>query len=311
MKRKFTFIQLFMVSLFCMMALAATAQKSRRISFQGFLRDASGKAVEDGRNTIIFKLYSVPQGGTAEWTETQDLNILGGVCSTHFGGNANPLEGLDWGTKTYYVGITVQGIELTPRTELTFAPYALGAAKAQESVCSGAIGDIKHSILNPTQFAAANGSCWVPMDGRALAPTDKYRQITGFTSLPDAGGLFFRGQEFDNSPTTSDPDRTTATAVGTFQDQAMLSHTHTGTMSDNTHAHTFDRVTPPITTPFNSTALGTKSYNFFDYFEKLQSTLNIQTAPVSGHTHTLTLGNAGGTENRPKNLNFWVYIRIN
>ena len=291
------------------MATASTfAQKSRKISFQGFLRDASGKAVEDGRNTIIFKLYSVPQGGTAEWTETQDLNILGGVCSTHFGGNANPLEGLDWGSKTYYVGITVQGIELTPRTELTFAPYALGAAKAQESVCSGAVGDIKQSILNPTQFAAANGSCWVPMDGRALAPTDKYRQITGFTSLPDAGGLFFRGQEFDNSPTTSDPDRTTATAVGTFQDQAILSHTHTGTLAaGGKHRHNYTGM-QDIIEGLNLTPNEDNS-PFGESQFYITSSPTTTTAP--NHTHTLTIDNVGGTETRPKNLNFWVYIRIN
>jgi hypothetical protein len=285
---------------------ATIAQKSRKISFQGFLRDASGKAVEDGRQTIIFKLYSAPQGGVAEWTETQELNVFGGVCSTHLGGNTNPLEGLDWGTKTYYVGVTVQGLELTPRTELTFAPYALGAAKAQESICSGAVGDIKHSILNPTQFAAANGSCWVPMDGRALAPTDKYRQITGLTSIPDAGGLFFRGQEFDNSP-NNDPDRTTATAIGTLQDQALLSHTHTGSMSTDSHYHNYASLSNISTTS------GLAGYNFNGLpFSKFYPLGNVQTTDSEpNHTHTFTIDSAGGTETRPKNLNFWVYIRIN
>ena len=307
MKRTFTLTKLFLWVSCCCLVLAfdANAQKSRKISFQGFLRDASGKAVEDGRQTIIFKLYSVPQGGAAEWTDTQELNILGGVCSTHFGGNANSLEGLDWGSKTYYVGITVQGIELSPRTELTFAPYALGAAKAQESVCSGAVGDIKQSILNPTQFAAANGSCWVPMDGRALATTDKYRQITGFTSIPDAGGLFFRGQEFDNSPTTSDPDRTAATPIGTLQDQALLSHSHTGSTNTNGHFHTFSAVSGPSNT-YGLAGYNLGSGNFQKY---VPTTVGTDSAP--NHTHTFTIDNAGQIETRPKNLNFWVYIRIN
>lgn len=311
MKRTFTPTKTLVMIIvgFWAFALTANAQKTRRVSFQGLLRDASGKAVADGKQSIIFKLYSVPVGGAAEWTDTQDVNVFGGVCSTHLGSGTNPIEGLDWGAKTYYVGVTVQNIELTPRTELTFAPYSIGTPKAQEVVCTGAVGDIKHSLLNPTQFAAANGSCWVPMDGRALATTDKYRQVTGLTTLPDAGGLFFRGQEFSNSP-NNDPDRTTATAIGTFQDQALMSHTHASTLAaGGRHAHSYNS---PKTLFTNSSTLLTnlRLSNFpADYANYRDYTLTTNTNP--NHTHTITIANVGGVETRPKNLNFWVYIRIN
>jgi len=174
--------------------LSANAQQAKKISLQGFLKDANGKAVADGQQSITFKLYTQEAGGTAEWTEDQTVNVFGGVYSTHLGKTV-PLENLNWGASTYYVGVTVQGTELTPRTELTFAPYSLGSPKAQEVVCSGAVGDIKHSILNPTQCAAVNGNCWVPIDGRALAATDKLRQITCMTTVTKAGGVFLRSQD--------------------------------------------------------------------------------------------------------------------
>ncbi|MFY7908385.1 MAG: hypothetical protein ACOVO2_02475, partial [Emticicia sp.] len=169
MKKNFTISKIAPLAfLICFFALTeVAAQQTKKISLQGFLKDANGKAVADGQQSIIFKLYTSPTGGTAAWTDTQNINVFGGVYSTHLGSTTNPLDNLDWGRETYYVGVTVQGTELVPRTELTFAPYSLGSPKAQEVVCSGAVGDIKHSILNPTQFKAVNGDCWVPMDGTA------------------------------------------------------------------------------------------------------------------------------------------------
>jgi hypothetical protein len=289
------------------------AQQSKKISLQGFLKDANGKAVTDGQQNITFKLYTTETAGTAAWTEDQNVNVFGGVYSTHLGKTVS-LESLNWGANTYYVGVTVQGTELTPRTELTFAPYSLGSPKAQEVVCSGAVGDIKHSILNPTQFAAVNGSCWVPMDGRALATTDKLRQITGATSLPDGGGLFIRSQEFSGSP-NHDPDRTPSTAIASFQDQAMQSHTHSfngGTSSDGNHSHSF-------ALPYRNEE-GGWGQNGFSAFKITDRSIDAfngrQTDSAGSHSHSFsgTTNNHNGfsaNETRSKNLNFWVYIRIN
>ena len=203
---------------------SAVAQQSKKISLQGFLKDANGKAVADGQQSVTFKLYTVESGGTAAWTEDQTINVFGGVYSTYLGKSVN-LDNLNWGASNYYVGVTIQGVELSPRTELTFAPYSLGSPKSQEVVCSGAVGDVKHSILNPTEFVAVNGSCWVPMDGRALATTDRLRQITGRTSLPNGGGLFIRSQEFSNS-SDYDPERSSGSAIATIQGESFSSHGH-------------------------------------------------------------------------------------
>jgi hypothetical protein len=291
-------------------ATASTFAQSKKISLQGFLKDANGKAVADGSQSITFKLYTVATGGTAAWTDDQTINVYGGVYSTHLGSVANPVDALNWGSSTYYVGVTVQGTELTPRTELTFAPYSLGSPKAQEVVCSGAVGDVKYSILDPTQFAAVNGSCWVPMDGRALIATDKLRIITGLTTLPNAGGLFLRGQEFAGQTTNHDPDRTSTTAIATLQDQAMQTHQHpfsgaTNTSGSHTHGY-YDKEFNFGSSPHRAVTGGGEGN--VDRYRDTNSAGD-HSHPFSGTTNNNS-GNSAA-ETRPKNLNLWTYIRIN
>lgn len=298
------FKPLLLALLCCGMVWVAEAQQVKKVPVQGFLKDASGKALADGPQSITFKLYTVLTGGTADWTDTQTVNVFGGVYSTVLGSDTNPLDVLNWGVNTYYLGITIQGTELTPRTELTYAPTSLGVSIAQEEICSGAVGDVKYSILEPAVFAAVNGSCWVPMDGRALATTDKLRQITGITNVPNGGGVFLRNQEFETSPATQDPDRTFASPIATLQEQSFLSHSHTGgtTSSDGYHRHSYSQYTVQMS-------------NSNQHFQALPGNIGLLYSSASTstntHNHTVTLNNTGGAETRPKNLNFWVYIRIN
>ena len=307
MKENNISIKPFLLALLCCWVgiLGANAQQTRKLSLQGFLKDANGKAIADGPQTIMFRLYSVATGGTAEWTDTQTISIFGGVYSTKLGSSTNPLDNLNWNTKTYYLGISVQGTELLPRTEMLYASYSLGSPKAQEVVCSGAVGDVKFSNLNPTQFSAANGDCWVPMDGRALATTDRLRMLTGLTTLPNGGGMFLRSQEFANTTATTDPDRTATSPIATFQDQSMLGHTHTtSNVSDYSHKHT---LTISTIGGAGSGSYTTTTYNNYNVYQIL-TTVGTETA---FHSHTVTTGNSNGTETRPKNLNAWLYIRIN
>lgn len=307
MKKNSISVKPFLLALLCCWVgiLGVNAQQTRKLSLQGFLKDANGKAIADGQQTITFSLYSVATGGTAEWTDTQTINIFGGVYSTTLGSSTNPLDNLNWNTKTYYVGVTVQGTELLPRTEMLYAAYSLGSPKAQEVVCSGAVGDVKFSNLNPTQFAAVNGDCWVPMDGRALATTDKLRQLTGLTTLPNGGGMFLRSQEFANTPATTDPDRTATSPIATFQDQSMLGHTHTtSNVSSHSHSHT---ATSASIGSAGSGSYTTTTFNNYNVYHAI-TTLGME---ASSHSHTVTTNNSNGTETRPKNLNAWLYIRIN
>lgn len=316
MKTTFTLSKLiplvFIIGIFFM--FETSAQQAKKISLQGFLKDANGKAVADGQQNITFKLYTQEAGGTAEWTEDQSINVFGGVYSTHLGKTVS-LENLNWGAKTYYVGVTVQGTELTPRTELTFAPYSLGSPKAQEVVCSGAVGDIKHSILNPTQFRQVNGDCWVPMDGTSMAGS-KLAAILGTNTLPNGGGLFIRSQEFSN--TDYDQDRTTSSAIAQIQNESFRTHDHYtslpvsgNTNSDGSHSHSF----PVHGSSSDGRVDPGKSFNAVQGVDRAVE--SYQNVSSGGHSHSIS-GSAtgytnpnGGTETRPDNINFWVYIRVN
>ncbi len=323
MKKSFTLLKLVHCTLILMIIFCfdVSGQQTKRISLQGFLKDANGKAIADGSQDVIFKLYTQESGGVAAWTEAQTLNVYGGVYSTHLG-KTQSLESLDWGVSTYYVGVTIQGTELIPRTELTFAPYSLGAPKAQEVVCSGAVGDVKYSILNPTQFAAVNGSCWVPMDGRALLTTDKLRQITSMTSVPNGGGLFIRAQE--NSSSNNDPDRDSNSPIAVIQQDAFKDHQHAlsniavsanGTTSSNgAHNHTVtDSYFSGSSNDWRGGGESSGGYVGSNLTQDVTTTTNgahTHTVNVSGYANGITNG-IGGLENRPKNINFYVYIRIN
>jgi len=269
-----------------------------KISIQGTLKTAAGASVPDGPQAVTFRLYTQDMGGTHLWEEAATVDVIGGIYS-HYLGSVTALNPGDFAS-TLYLGVRIGSYELTPRTELSYAPYALSVAFAQKVVCSGAVGDVKYSILNPTQFAAVNGDCWVPMDGRALAVSDQLRTITGLTSVPNAGGYFFRSQEFSGGPDV-DPARSSGSTIATAQNDETRSHNHSMQAAGN-HNH----------------SLGTRGFlvgaaaaglNYATGADGSFDDSDISTFSAGSHTHTID--NTGGNETRPKNLNLWTYIRIN
>lgn len=275
-----------------------------RISIQGTLKSANGTSVSDGIYNVTFKLYRNEMGGTALWQETASVDVIGSIYS-HYLGSVTPLDAADFDS-TLYLGVVVGNFELTPRTELSYSPYAFSVAVAQTVVCSGAVGDVKYSILNPTQFAAENGACWVPMDGRALASTDRLRVVTGWTNVPNAGGLFFRAQDFGGPnvapgvPSNNDPERDHTTAIASIQQDELKKHDHNTSMEgSHTHGIPYGKDNLDNSTLEGQWAPGDT------YFPNYTN----QSGEAGGHTHTISL--TGGAETRPKNMNIWVYIRIN
>jgi hypothetical protein len=269
----------------------AAQQTVSRISIQGTLKSSNGASVADGNYTVRFLLYDVPTGGTALWQEDATVEVIGGIYS-HYLGSVVQLDGSDFGS-TLYLGVRIGNFELQPRTELTYAPYTFGANVAQKVVCSGAVGDVKYSILDPVKFAQVNGDCWVPMDGRPLTSTDALSQLAGLSSLPNAGGLFVRAQDFANSD--NDPDRDSNSPVATMQGDDFKSHNHN--ITDPGHNHTGGAFWPAGGWPEQNQAGNPQDYTMFT---------NTGTS-----TTGITINNTGGTETRPKNINLWVYIRIN
>jgi len=106
------------------------------ISYQGVLRDGAGTPLADGIYTMAFAIYDVETGGTALWTEQQDVEVTDGIFSVHLG-SVSPLSVIDFDVP-YWLGTSVGGDpELAPRTALTTAPYAAHAAYADVALASG------------------------------------------------------------------------------------------------------------------------------------------------------------------------------
>ncbi len=271
------------------------AAQNPKISIQGTLKTASGASVSDGPQMVTFRLYNVAIGGTHLWEEVATVDVVGGIYS-HYLGSITALNAGDFAT-TLYLGVRIGSYELTPRSELSYSPYAFSV---YTTVCSGAVGDVKYSILNPTQFAQANGACWVPMDGRALAVSDQLRTQFGFTNVPDAGGLFLRAQEFSGSP-DRDPSRDSNSPIGAFQDQAVQTHNHN--VTDPGHAHSFND-------SYRQT--GGTSYNIAGGERFSSDNLTSSSDNTASNTTGVSIPSTGnGPETRPKNINLWAYIRIN
>ncbi len=226
-------------------------------------------------------------------------------------GSVTDISALPWDVP-YFVGVTVQGVELTPRTELTYAPYSFGTNKAQTVVCSGALGDVKYSILNPTQFATVNGDCWVPMDGRSMVESTLATKIGG-SNVPNGSGLFLRNHEFNEG---NDPSRTVATPIASIQDDDNKIHNHVGgTSLEGAHTHTHNAN--------GGDYLGSAGITFMDgtitesTSDSGPNQINIRAHKAliidnaGGHSHSFITTTSGGPETRPKNMDFYVYIRIN
>ena len=137
MKNLYSFKTIMFTFIVILALVLNTNAQSKKISMQGFLKDANGKAVVDGNKVLTFKIYDTQTGGTALWSNVfSTVPISGGVYAVQLGSGKNAanidteISSLPWNVP-YYVGITVESeTELTPRTEFTYAPYTFAVNKS-------------------------------------------------------------------------------------------------------------------------------------------------------------------------------------
>ena len=147
-------------ALLAVLATGAEAQIPRLISYQGYLTDAGGAPITGTRN-LTFSLYTVASGGTALWTETHaNVAITAGVFEVYLGINSNlNLVAFD---VPYWLSTKVNtDPDLTPRTRLAAAPYALRSLTTQtpdthwtvngNNLIAGVTGNIGIGAAVPTE----------------------------------------------------------------------------------------------------------------------------------------------------------------
>ncbi len=213
--------------IFLLFAINLYSQAPKTLNYQGYLTDSGGNSVSDGNQNITFRIYNVSTGGVALWTEARTVTTSDGVFSVVLGENT-PID-LAFDTQ-YYLGITVGGSELSPRTKIS-------------SVSTAFNGVPPGSVLPYFGTSAPTG--WLLCDGSAISRTtySSLFSIIGVSSgngdgvttfnLPDLRGRFLRG--VDNGA-GNDPDvagRTASNAggnigdnVGSLQGDELKSHTH-------------------------------------------------------------------------------------
>lgn len=137
---------------------------------------------------------------------------------------------------------------------------------------------------------------WLICNGQAVSRTTyadlfavigtTYGSGNGSTTfnVPELRGEFIRGLDLDRG---IDEDR----ELGSFQDQDVKAHTHTGsTSSDGAHTHEYAAATAQVGVLLASGS----SYRL--------TLIADETLTAGAHSHTVTIPSSGGTESRPRNL---------
>ena len=142
------FLSIAIVALF---SLDILAQVPRIISYQGVLTDNQGNLLPDGNRTLTLKLYDNLFSAVPIYTESQTVPVVKGIFNVIIG-SVNPITNSINFDRAYFLGVSVDfGSELSPRTALTTAPYALRAERANvaETLAPGAGGVV--TSLNSSQ----------------------------------------------------------------------------------------------------------------------------------------------------------------
>jgi hypothetical protein len=133
--------------------VAVQAAMPHTMSYQGVLRDGAGNAVPDGNYTLTFSLYDVATGGEPYWIETDSVTVVDGIFNVILGKLVS-LSEVSFDTP-YWLGVGLLGApEMTPRVELTAAPYALHAASADAVSSGDLVIDGKLTVTSTTDRAA-------------------------------------------------------------------------------------------------------------------------------------------------------------
>ncbi|MGQ9854820.1 MAG: hypothetical protein ACUVTG_15645, partial [Candidatus Oleimicrobiaceae bacterium] len=157
-----------------LVASLGLAQIPQTVSYQGLLTDASGTPVPDGTYALTFRLYDVPTGGTALWTETQPVEVSSGVMNVTLGAIIPLALPFD---RQYWLGIAVgTEPEMMPRVPLTSSPYAFAARGVYGTAnIFPATGSVGIGVYSPSASLEVAGDMIVRVapDAGAVEPSTK------------------------------------------------------------------------------------------------------------------------------------------
>ncbi|MBJ13616.1 MAG: hypothetical protein CMG62_11175, partial [Candidatus Marinimicrobia bacterium] len=100
---------------------AVGAMVPRLVSYQGLLSSSDGSPISDGNYEIKFRLFSTLEGGDPVWVETQMVSLQNGILSAILG----KTEEFEFIPETAYLDLTVDGVTLSPRIQMTSVLYSI------------------------------------------------------------------------------------------------------------------------------------------------------------------------------------------
>jgi hypothetical protein len=117
-----------------LVACPMLAQIPRTINFQGRARDANGVYLTGTRN-VRLSIYQTAAGGSAIWSETQNVTFDNGQFTTVLGGGTTggiPYD-IDF-NRPLWLGVQITGFnsgqELTPRLRFHSSPYSMRSGQS-------------------------------------------------------------------------------------------------------------------------------------------------------------------------------------
>lgn len=117
-----------LVSIGLLLAASAMAEIPQYISYQGKITDASGTPVPDGSYTMRFRIYNDATGGSLLWDSgSQTVTTTQGVANVLLGESPQPALTLSFAAD-YWLLVTFQGTDQSPRVRLTSAGYSYMAS---------------------------------------------------------------------------------------------------------------------------------------------------------------------------------------
>jgi hypothetical protein len=142
----------------------------RLVQFAGTLKDSASRPIA-GAASVTFAIYAEQDGGTALWSETQNVladanghyNVLLGAASANGGVPADLFSTGNRPAESRWLGVTVAREPELPRVLLASVPYALKAADADT------LGGLPASAYVTTQQLAARPAQTIIATGSAVA----------------------------------------------------------------------------------------------------------------------------------------------
>jgi len=212
------------LSLLAAAGAASAVNMPLRIPFQGKLIDPTDNSPRNGDVVMTFRLYDVPTGGLALYTEPMTVAVANGVFAVQLGTSAHLSTDL-FSHASAYLGVTVSGdTEMLPRQPLTMSAYAFTAMQLASP------SDIRVNAGTSYSTFTAQGN--LTMQYGVVAGTGTYAVLTS-TGVGAFGVVTSSGINMGGGTLKIEADSKGIDATGTGITAA------TGTFTSSVTAHQF------------------------------------------------------------------------